>query len=296
PASALAAVARKNGARFRYETDVTQIETRRGRVTGVVLDGGERLQASAIVYNADPAALGAGLFGTDARRAVRAVPPGKRSLSALVWLVNGTTGGVPLEHHNIFFSGDYASEFADIDAGRVPGAPTAYVCALDHQDHQDQQARPDPAAPARQRLQIIVNAPANGDTHDYSSGETASCTSNMLTRLNACGLQLEDPLPHRLVTPNDFSKRFPATGGALYGRASHGWAASFLRPGCRTRIRGLYLAGGGTHPGAGVPMAALSGQLASEAVLSDRISTRWYHRGAIAGGMSTRSAMTGASG
>ena len=50
--------------------------------------------------------------------------------------------------------------------------------------------------------------------------------------------------------------------------------ASFRRPGSRTGLPGLYLAGGSTHPGAGVPMAALSGRLAASALMADLASTR----------------------
>lgn len=284
-AQALENVARKNGARFRYDCRVTKIAVSKGRATGVRLESGEWIEAASVICNADPAALGSGLFGVEASQAVNAMPADKRSLSALVWLAKTGTGGFDLDHHNIFFSSDYPAEFADIKAGKPPAQPTAYVCKLG-----------DAGPGGAQRLQIIVNAPANGDSHEYTSEEKAKCTANMLRTLEHCGLEMETDFPHRLVTPNDFSTLFPATGGALYGRASHGWAASFLRPGSRTRIHGLYCAGGATHPGAGVPMAALSGQLASEAVLSDRASTPWFHRRATAGGMSMRSAMTKATG
>ena len=289
-ALALEQVARLNGARFRYGAKATEIIAKYGKVSGVALESGEVIETTSVICNADPSALGAGLFGAKARAAAGVVAPEKRSLSAMVWLAKSQTSGFSLDHHNVFFSPDYEQEFRDIGAGRVPCNPTAYVCALD---------RGSSASPTKgqaERLQVIVNAPANGDTHAYSATEKTQCTSNMLERLKACGLELQNPLPHDLVTPNDFSKLFPATGGALYGRASHGWAASFLRPGSRTRIRGLYCAGGATHPGAGVPMAALSGKLASEAVLSDRISTRWFRPRDIGGGMSMPSAMTGASG
>ncbi len=279
-AKALETLAQKNGAQFRYDSAVKKIEARRGRAEGVQLANGDFIPARSIICNADPSALGSGRFGVEASKAVAQTPRHKRSLSAMVWLATSKTSGFPLDHHNVFFSDDYPAEFEDITSGKPPETPTAYICRLG-------EATPDQA----QRLQVIVNAPANGDTHDYSDEEKEQCTSNMLRTLDHCGLRLEPDFPHQLLTPNDFSAHFPATGGAIYGRASHGWAASFLRPGSRTRIRGLYCAGGATHPGAGVPMAALSGRLASEAVLSDRASTRWYHRRDTAGGMSMRSAI-----
>jgi 1-hydroxycarotenoid 3,4-desaturase len=286
-AAALEALAKEKGAVFLYGQSVSRITVQDKIVTGVELPSGERLAASKVIFNGDPAALASGLLGGATATAARNVPEKARSLSAIVWLANTKTKGFDLDHHNVFFGPDYAAEFSQIKGGSPPSHPTAYVCALDR-------AHGQPAGP--ERLQIIVNAPANGDRHQYSSEEREQCTSNMLERLSRSGLELETPLPHHLVTPNEFATLFPATGGALYGRASHGWAASFLRPGSRTSIRGLYCAGGATHPGAGVPMAALSGRLASEAVLSDLISTPWYHRKAIAGGMSTRSAMMSGSG
>lgn len=286
-ATALEKLAREKGVVFRYATPVARIIVRNTAATGVVLANGEQLLADSVVFNGDPAALGAGLLGPDTASAARPMPEKARSLSAMVWLANSTARGFDLDHHNVFFSPDYAREFRDIAREQTPADPTVYVCALDRSHGQPS---------GRERLQIIVNAPATGDRHIHSELEKEQCTSTMLARLRACGLELDTPLPHHLVTPADFSALFPATGGALYGRASHGWAASFLRPGSRTAIRGLYCAGGATHPGAGVPMAALSGRMASEAVLSDHGSTRWYHRRAIAGGTSTRSAMTEATG
>jgi 1-hydroxycarotenoid 3,4-desaturase len=288
-ANALEKLAREKGVVFRYGQSVARITVRDKSATGVELATGERLSADNVIFNGDPAALASGLLGEDAAPAARKVPEQARSLSAMVWLVHSKTRGFDLDHHNVFFSPDYVSEFRDIKGGKPPVDPTAYVCALD-------QPSRGLRLTSRQRLQIIVNAPANGDRRQYSSQEREICTSNMLERLRASGLELETPLPQQLVTPNEFATLFPATGGALYGRASHGWAASFLRPGSRTSIRGLYCAGGATHPGAGVPMAALSGRLASEALLSDLGSTPWYHRKAIAGGMSTRSAMTAPTG
>ncbi|MEL7153754.1 MAG: FAD-dependent oxidoreductase [Pseudomonadota bacterium] len=115
-----------------------------------------------------------------------------------------------------------------------------------------------------------------------------TCLTQTFQALSAHGLDFA-PLPERfsLTTPHDFAERFPASAGSLYGRSPHGMMASFQRPTVRSRIPGLYLAGGGVHPGAGLPMAATSGRLAAEAILTDLASTSKFPRTAMRGGMST---------
>ncbi|KLI62824.1 CrtD protein [Aurantiacibacter marinus] len=284
--AALQKLGETQGASYRFGHAVTRIETNRGRVSGITLDNGEHIAADRVIVNADPAALADGALGPDVTRAAGRLKPNARSLSAMVWLANAKTSGLPLKRHNVFFSPDYAREFADIGAGAPPTDPTTYICA------QDRETLSVEAPLGRERLQIIVNAPANGDTHEYSAEERDRCTEAMIRRLHHCGLELEEPVPHRLLTPNEFAKFLPSTGGAIYGRASHGWAASFLRQGTRTRIPGLYCAGGSTHPGAGMPMAALSGQLAARTIMQDLASTRQFHPVATPGGTSMRSATT----
>jgi 1-hydroxycarotenoid 3,4-desaturase len=296
-AEALERLAVKRGALVRYGVSADEILIERGRAAGVRLAGGEQLRASHVIANADPSALGEGLFGPEARRAVRPTSPAARSLSSLTWMLVAEGDGTPLAHHNVFFSADYAREFEDIEQGRLPAAPTAYVCA------QDRGAGAEPAGP--ERFQVIVNAPARADSAPPTAMEIERCESAMLSSLRSGGLSLRwTPDARVRVTPTDYARLFPSTGGALYGRASHGWAGSFLRPGSRTRIPGLYLAGGATHPGAGVPMAALSGRLASEALLEDlsrsiarapaRASTGRSPPVAMPGGMSTPFPTTGA--
>jgi 1-hydroxycarotenoid 3,4-desaturase len=284
-ANACEALGRTCGTRYRYRAAVARVIVENGRAAGVELVTGERLSADAVVCNADPAALADGGLGV---RATGTMKPGQRSLSAMVWLAKARSAGFPLVRHNVFFSGDYPAEFAALSRQRMAADPTVYVCAQDRDDA-------DASAPdGAERLQILVNAPATGDGAPLSQTEIDRCEQAMRSQLSRAGLSVDPAAPTTLTTPHDFERAFPSTGGALYGRASHGWAASFLRQGSRTRIPGLYCAGGSTHPGAGLPMAALSGRLAAECLLRDRASTSWFAQAAMPGGMSMRPAQTAA--
>jgi 1-hydroxycarotenoid 3,4-desaturase len=287
-AEALTDLGRARGVAFRFGAEATEIVVSEGVASGVRLVTGETIAASAVVFNGDPVALATGLLGTQAAGAVTGWKPEDRSLSALTWSIRGRTRGFDLSRHTVFFSGDYRREFDDLVAGRLPADPTIYVCA------QDRDADDGAHDGGSERLFILVNAPACGpDT--LSEAEIASCEKRMIARLTQAGLVISAPERARKMTrPQDFAALFPATGGALYGRASHGWAASFQRPTARTKIDGLFLAGGGAHPGAGLPMAALSGRHAATAASRYLASTGRSLPAAMPGGMWTPSARTAA--
>ncbi len=293
-ADALRRLGESKGVTFRTGVAVAQVLTDGKGATGVRLANGDQISADAVICNADPNALADGKFGEQGTRSVNRLDPKKRSFSALVWFANAKSSGFDLQHHNVFFSPDYPREFEEIASGKPPSDPSVYLCA---QDRSASTAEATLIAEGhRERIQIIVNAPANGDAHSYSTEERDQCTRAMRKTLERCGLTLEEEMPHQLATPQEWEQLFPATGGALYGRASHGSAASFLRQGPRTRIPRLYCAGGSTHPSAGVPMAALSGLLAVRTIEKDLASKRTFLPAATPGGMSMRSAKTGSTG
>lgn len=297
-AQTFARLSERRGATLRYGAACTAILThdgragsgRKGSVRGVQLASGEELPADAVVFNGTPQALVDGLLGDAVRHAVPALPVKKRSLSAVTWALRTTTAGFPLVRHNVFFEPDYKAEFDDIfRRRRLPQAGTVYVCAQDRDDALPVQ----PGAP--ERLLCLVNAPADGDRRPFDALETDPCERQSLDLLRGCGLQIEmNAARSQRTTPADFNRAFPASGGALYGQATHGWTALFQRPGSGCRVPGLFLAGGGVHPGPGVPMAALSGQLAAGALMAHLASTSRWHPAPTSGGTSTRSATTAA--
>lgn len=297
---AMADAARRHGVVIRCHAAVSELLLGSQGVRGVRLADGEELPADVVVFNGDVAALRSGALGLPVQRALWPGPGphapdiGRRSLSALTWHVSATPSGFDLSHHNVFFSdpqdGGYRAEFDTIAQGRLPEQPTVYVCAQDRQADLPGEAGAAGAAGSSraERLMCLVNAPARADQHPLTPEEIHRCEAQMWARLAQCGLSLRCTTPPLRRSPQEFAQLFPATGGALYGTASHGWRASFTRPTSLTRLPGLFLAGGSTHPGPGVPMAALSGQLAARQVLAACPSTPRWRPAPTPGGTSTR--------
>ena len=278
-ARAMETIAKSLGVTFLYGAPARRIEIQSGRVSAVQLACGTRLPAARIVFNGDPRALAKGMLGDGARPAVPLSTVEPRSLSANVWTFAARARGPDLHHHNVFFGSDPRSEFGPIAEGRLPESPTLYVCAQDRGTGRNQ--------PELERFEIIMNAPPlrNGSFEDIET-----CRTLTFQTLARHGLTFgPEPPDAALTTPRCFDTLFPGSLGSLYGRSPHGLTAAFARPTARTQVPGLYLAGGGTHPGAGVPMATLSGRHAAEAILTDRTSTSKSRPTATPGGMSTAS-------
>jgi 1-hydroxycarotenoid 3,4-desaturase len=277
-AAQLGAVFERLGGQILLNTAARRIVKQNGRVTGVETATGH-LQADHVIFAGDPAALAKGLLGNAASDLLPKAATAPRSLSAHVWAFAATPSKLPLVHHNVFFTADPAREFGPIGKGQPPEAPSLYVCAED---------RAGGTPTGTERFEIIVNAPAGLPA---TPEEITQCHTRTFQTLARFGLTFSpEPGPAALLTPAKLAQLFPGSQGAIYGRSPEGMMATFARPTATTALPGLYLAGGGCHPGAGVPMAALSGKHAAAAILTAPISAWRSHPMAMPGGMSTASA------
>lgn len=267
-AQALAEVAQDLGARLHFGTPVAEILVEGGRTRGVRLASGDLVTAQTLVFNGDVAALAEGLLGDRARRAVSSTDPGSRSLSAIIWNLVAETQGFPLLRHTVFFSRDYEAEFDAIFRGGGPPRSPRSTSA------------PRTGTTGASGTRGSRNGSFASSTPRHGRLQATTCRrggamrrTNLLPAqpLRACGPAGSGAKPGD--DPDGLRRALPSHRGALYGQASHGWKASFSRPGSRSAIPGLYLAGGSTHPGAGVPMAAISGRLAASSILADLAST-----------------------
>lgn len=251
------------GVKIALDTPVARVHRHHG-AWRIVTARGDALEADAVVLNVDPLLAAEKLLDPDEpfTRNLRSLRREPRSLSGVAVLLGleGHTPGLAL--HNIFFPSDYAREFREVMDARVPPTdPTVYIAAGSHAD-------PSAAPEGHEALFALVNAPARLDL-DWDT-----IKRDMRDRVVA-GLARVDPTaPSRLRHVHTLGPtEFAATGsldGALYGAAPHGAMGAFRRPPQRVeKAHGLYLVGGATHPGGGVPMVTLSGRHAATLCLAD---------------------------
>ena len=270
---AVAQRARDVGVTIRTQVTVEQVLVTKGRVDGVRLTDGERLPAEVVVANADAQHLYRDLLpgpeGAPGRKLLRKATP---SLSGFVLLLalRGRTPG--LRHHTVLFPADYDAEFDHVfgtgtQAGRpapVPD-PTIYISAPD-----DPELRPDDAHEA---WFVLVNAPRHdpreaGRGVDWDTAGLAEKYADRILELIAeRGLEVRDRLLWRQIrTPADLERDTHSVGGSIYGSSSNGARAAFLRPANRSAVDGLFLVGGSSHPGGGLPLVGMSAAIVADLI------------------------------
>jgi phytoene desaturase len=262
--TAIARLAEEGGVRFHYGVRVERILVDSSRrVTGIVA-ATERLSFDAVVSNVDVVASYERLLDDPdaplAKRYRRLEP----SSSGLVFYFGMDESFPELSLHNIFFSGDYRAEFADIfERRRCPVDPTVYVNITS-------KTTPADAPAGGENWFVLVNAPY--DAGQSWAGEAERTRKAVLERLSsALGRDVERHIGvESSMNPGEIAERTGSRFGSLYGISSNSRLAAFLRhPNRSSRHRGLYFCGGSVHPGGGMPLVVLSGKIASQLLQKD---------------------------
>jgi len=258
-AEALLDVAGKLGVKIHTSRCVEKILHDGRRVTGLLVDG-DKIAADHILCGQDVVVAYNQLIGgfTKRRARLNRLEP---SCSGLVFLWGVGKKHPKLAHHNIFFSGDYKKEFAQIfEEKRPPDDPTVYVAITSKSD-------PDHAPENGENWFVLLNMPYLTGTMNWRD-ETARVREIVLTKLRQKGFDIANRIEAEFVlSPKDFEQNYLSNRGSIYGISSNSRSTAFKRPANRSReLKGLYFAGGSTHPGGGIPLVLLSGKIAAELI------------------------------
>jgi phytoene desaturase len=262
----MARVARELGVTFSLDEEVTSILFEGKRAVGVKTREGE-YRADALVINADFAHAMTKLVPDRLRRRWTDKKIEKKKFSCSTFMMylglEGRQDHVP--HHTIHCAADYEQNLADIEARHVlSDDPSFYV--------QNATVTDDTLAP-KGCSTLYVLAPV---THRHANvdwaKETPTFRAKLLGQLEKIGI----PDPERrirfekIVTPADWENQYAVHRGATFNLA-HTWTQMLhFRP--RNRFEdlvGVYLVGGGTHPGSGLPVIYESARITSRLLLAD---------------------------
>ncbi|MEC8321712.1 MAG: phytoene desaturase family protein [Planctomycetota bacterium] len=269
-AGSLERILREEEATIVTGVGVRRILQERGRTTGVELEDGRTIAADVVVSNCDVQRTYRDLLG-DEESLNEQARIGRRyrpACSGVVLYLGLDRQYDHLLHHDFLFSNDPSYEFADIyDRGIPARDPSVYLCVPSRTD-------PAQAPEGGEALYALIHTPylRPGQEWHGPGGLLEQYRPIVMDKLKRHGMEdIEDHIVvERHLTPQDIDRMYNAEGGAIYGLASHGRLAGGFKPRNRSRtLDGLYLAGGSTNPGPGVPMVLMSGVTAALAVAED---------------------------
>ena len=191
----------------------------------------------------------------------------KRFSCSTFMMYLGLRGEFPdLPHHTIYISKDYEGNLREIEQEKcLPKEPSFYVqnaCVSD----------PSLAAPGKSTLYVLVPVPHLSPNTPWDEKQTAEYRALTLKRLESIGLGgIEDRIEYeRIVTPADWKDQYSVYRGATFNLAHNLGQMLHLRPHNKFEdLQSVYLVGGGTHPGSGLPVIYESSRITCRQLLSE---------------------------
>lgn len=264
---AMARVAEELGAEIRTDSPVESLTFEGRRATGVVVNG-QRLAHDRIVLNADATHAMKTLIPESLRTPRHKDAPldAMRYSCSTYMLYLGVDGIVDQPHHTIYTSATYPQNLADITThGTLSEDPSVYVC---------NPARLDPSMAPEGTSALYVLAPVpnlKGGSIDWAR-DRAGYRERVLDQLERVfGIERvrERILAEAEYTPETW-RGMGINFGATFNLAHNLGQMLHLRPQNKLRgVEGVFLSGGGTHPGSGLPTIFLSAQIAASLICGE---------------------------
>ncbi len=263
---AMARVARRIGVDIRLDEPVTGMDFSGHRVTAVRTPQG-RYEADAVVVNADFAHAMRHLVPDSLRNHWTNAQLEKKQYSCSTFMLYlGLEGRMDwMPHHTIQISGGYRQNLHEIEELQiVPNDPSFYVqnaCVTD----------PGLAPDGHSTLYLLAPVPHRSSKVDWAQ-EKAAFREKLLNAAERAGFRgLRERIRfERVITPHDWEHDYAIHKGATFNLAHSLTQMLHMRPGNRFGdIEGMYLVGGGTHPGSGLPVIYEGARITSRLVCED---------------------------
>ncbi len=262
---ALMEIAQQAGVEFVFNTAVKQIELNGKRAKGVILENGQRLEADAVLANADLPYVYQDLLPSDEQAERLARKRFSCSVISFFWGVDRPYEA--LGPHTLFLADDYRANFDEITRDlTIPRNPCLYIHAP---------ARLDPSmAPAGEDTLIaIVPVGHMNERQDQDwKALIQQARQAVFKRLALLGIaDLEAHIKFETCfTPLSWRKRYNLVKGATHGLCHNLTQLGYFRPRNRHSLyHNLYFVGASTHPGTGMPTALISARLAAQRMAED---------------------------
>lgn len=263
---ALARTFEAQGGRILTDCPAEAIQADGGRVTGVRA-GGQAFPADLVVSNADLAFTYRRLIAPEQRRTWTDARLDRleHTMSCFLLYLGVRRQYPQLLHHTLILSERYEGLLRDIfDRKILPEDFSMYLHAPTRTD-------PGMAPPGCESMYVLIPVANNRSGIDWSV-EGPALEAKVLDFLERWGL--EDLRANievcRRFTPDDFAGELGATWGNAFGIEPKLSQTAYFRPhNASEDLAGLYFAGAGTHPGAGVPGVLLSAEAVEHCIRRD---------------------------
>lgn len=244
-------------------SEVAEVRTAAGRVTGIAVKGGAFHPADIVVSNMEVIPAYKELLKEDAAF-LKSLEKFEPACSGLVLDLGLDIQYPQLAHHNFFFSGDQRRHFRTVfEKHQLPEDPTLYVVAASKTD-------PTVAPPGCDCLKILPHIPHIDEAHPLTRADYLVFKERVIDKLERMGLKdlRQHVVFEHVWTPLDIREQYYSNQGSIYGVVADRFKNfAFKAPHQSRRYPNLFFVGGSVNPGGGMPMVVLSGQNACRKIV-----------------------------